>query len=61
MAFKLILVLAAVAISADLVLGENCGPHPLEDMDELISDISPFGNPKHKAPTKLEDLPAFCR
>lgn len=61
MAFKLTLVFVAVALSADLVLGQNCGPNPLEDMDELISNITPFGNPKQKAPTKLEDLPGFCR
>lgn len=61
MAFKLILVFATVALSADLVLSQKCGPHPLEDMDELIADIIPFGNPKQKAPTKVEDLPGFCR
>lgn len=61
MAYKFILVVAVVALSVDLVLGENCGPKPLEDMDELISNISPFSNTNHKAPTKIEDLPAFCR
>ena len=42
-------------------LQKSCGKNPIDDMDELISSIMPFGNPKVNAPTQLEELPKFCR
>ena len=54
--------LCAVAVFVGSgVEAQKCGKKPLDDMDELIANIIPFGNPKQSLPTKEADLPGFCR